>query len=279
MMDLHCHTLASDGQYTATEIVAMAKSIGLTALSITDHDTIDALAEGAKATKQANIQFIPGIEINARGKNVHVLGYNIDYQSSITQEICKNNKQLRQKRAEIIFAFLKQNNIQLTWDDINKYAQHKIYARPHFAQAMLEHKYVSSIKEAFDRYLDTPEFRQIKEPRPTVEEAIVMIKQMQGIPVLAHPMQQGKAYAELDTFIIPLKKLGLAGIECYHSENTSQDTELSLALAQKHSLLITGGSDFHGEKIKSAIKLGTGINNNLNFHDDKLLTLLCQSHL
>jgi len=278
MMDLHCHTFASDGQYTATEIVAMAKSIGLTALSITDHDTIDALDEGAQAAKQANIQFIPGIEINARGKNVHVLGYNVDYKSDTALQICENNKQLRQKRAELIFAFLKQRAIHLTWKDIDKYALHKIYARPHFARAMLEHKYVGSIKEAFDKYLDTPEFRQIKEPRPTVEEAIVMIKQMQGIPVLAHPMQQGKAYAELDTFIIPLKKLGLAGIECYHSENTPQDTELSLALAQKHSLLITGGSDFHGEKVKPDIKLGSGINNNLDFHDDKLLALLCQPH-
>ncbi|WP_196593774.1 PHP domain-containing protein [Pectinatus sottacetonis] len=271
MMDLHCHTLASDGQYTPTQLVYAAKKAGISVLSITDHDTIDALEEGVQAAKQLNILFIPGIEINARGKNIHILGYNINYKSIITHKICKHNKYLRQKRAALILTFLKQYGINLNWSDIDKYAQHKVYARPHFARAMLDRKYVSSTKEAFDKYLDNSEFHKIKDPHPTVKDAVKMIKKMQGIPVLAHPMRQGKTFAELNTFIDILKKAGLAGLECYHSENTIQDTELSLSLAHKHSLLITGGSDFHGEKIKPKIKLGTGINKNLNFNDENLI--------
>lgn len=271
MMDLHCHTAASDGQYSPVQLIKLAKKTGITVLAITDHDTVDSLWQGELSAKESCIRFIPGIEINAQGKNVHILGYNINYKSSATQDICAANKQMRRKRAKMIFDYLADKNIYLTWADIEKYAPGGIFARPHFARAMIEQGYISTVSEAFDRYLDTEEFRKIKRPRPTAEEAIKMIETMSGIPVLAHPALQKKSDKDIEALIVHLKNAGLAGIECYHSEHSENDIKKYLALAHKYDLLITGGSDFHGEKIKPSIKLGTGINNNLNFHDEKLI--------
>lgn len=277
MMDLHCHTTASDGQYSPEKVVAFAKEIGISVLAITDHDTIDGLARGEQAAKAAGIRFIPGIEINAQGTNVHVLGYNIAYKNRAAQDICMANKKLRIKRAEMILAYLANKKVYLTWADLEKYTSGGIIARPHFARAMVAHGYVNTVSEAFTKYLDTKEFRAIRRPRPTAEEAVKMIRTMHGIPVLAHPALQKKSDEALESLLVQLKSVGLLGIECYHSEHSADDVQKCLSLAAKYNLLITGGSDFHGEKIKPTIKLGTGINNNLNFHDEALIYQLMQN--
>ncbi|MDR3766296.1 MAG: PHP domain-containing protein [Butyricicoccus sp.] len=267
MLDLHTHSTASDGQYTPTELVHLAAQKGVTVLSLTDHDTTAGLAEAAQAAAGCGIHFIPGIELDTkypgiRG-NFHMLGYGIDPEHPALAAQCADFAEQRLQRANRIFSYLESYGIHLDRDKVFAYAGPGVIARPHFARVMLESGYVSSIQEAFDRYLDTPEFQTIDRPKPHPKEAIQMIRQAGGIPVLAHPYQMKLGEHSLPALLEELKNDGLGGLECYYSTHTAQQTEELLALAGRYGLYITGGSDFHGEKIKPQIALATGIDHTL----------------
>lgn len=267
MLDLHTHSTASDGQYTPTELVQLAAKTGITVLSLTDHDTTAGLAEAARAAEHCGIRLIPGIELDTkypgiRG-NFHMLGYGIDPAHPALAAQCAGFAEQRVQRANRIFDYLESYGIRLDREKVFDYAGPGVIARPHFARVMLESGYVSSIQEAFDRYLDTPEFQTIDRPKPHPGEAIRTIRQAGGIPVLAHPYQLKLGEHTLPGLLEELKNDGLGGLECYYSTHTAQQTEELIALANQYGLYITGGSDFHGEKIKPQIALGTGIDHTL----------------
>lgn len=274
-MDLHCHTTASDGQYTPEQVVEMAAQKGICALAITDHDTADGLERGANAARSAGICFVPGIEISVKGnKELHILGYGVDTASPVLKQACMEFVRLRKLREDRIFSYLKGKGVSLTQEQVEKHAANGLVARPHFARAMVEAGYVPTTRAAFGQYLATDEFQQIERPKPSPGEGLRIILQSGGVPVLAHPALLKLSERSLEELVSGLVKEGLRGMECYYSTHTPEQTQFYLSLAQRYGLLVTGGSDYHGDRVKPEIELGTGIHGSLHFYDESIVQKL-----
>lgn len=277
MIDLHTHSTASDGQYQPAELIRLAVDKGLSAIALTDHDTIDGVPEARAEAERLGITFVPGIEISVKGnapvKELHILGYWIDIENLQLKEMCARFKALRAEREERIFQYLDSAGVRLLRENVERYAVNGLVARPHFARAMVEAGYVSTVREAFDRYLAVPAFDKIERPKPSPEEGIQCILASGGIPVLAHPVQTQLPLSELEELICSLKEAGLKGLECYYSTHSPQQTRDYLEMAQRYDLTVTGGSDFHGERVKPDIMLGSGINGSLCIEDADILAV------
>lgn len=269
MIDLHIHTTASDGQYTPTEIVGMAKDRGIELIAISDHDTVAGLAEGADAAQKAGIGFIPGIEISVKGnRELHILGYFIDWENPALLSLCEEFYENRRQRGSRILEYLRGYGIRLDPEQVQKYAGRGLLGRPHFARALVDAGHVKTTREAFDKYLGTPEFDKVERPKPSPKAGIDIIRGAGGMTVLAHPAQLKLNDNDLDKSLQELIKYGLCGIECYYSTHTPEQTERYLMLAGKYGLAITGGSDFHGEKVNPETALGTGVGGSLHINPD-----------
>ncbi|MDR2356014.1 MAG: PHP domain-containing protein [Clostridiales Family XIII bacterium] len=267
-IDLHLHTNQSDGQYAPRALVALAADCGITLMSITDHDTIDGIAEGAEAAREAGMDFIPGIEISVKGdRELHILGYCIDCED---RELLRMNAEfvrLRGLREERIYAYLEEKGVSVSRACVRAYAAGGMVGRPHFARALVEAGYAADLKDAFIKYLSTPDFYAIERPKPTPRVGIDVIRAAGGIAVLAHPVVLRLSAPALDALLTDLVKEGLGGLECYYSSHNPNQTALYLSLARKHGLVVTGGSDFHGELVKRDVKIGMGVNGPLEFDD------------
>ncbi len=257
MADLHTHTTASDGQYAPTELVRMAKGQGLEAIAITDHDTVDGLWEAVQAGKKYGLRIIQGIELSAKEyPTFHILGYGITPDTPVLLKLCKRMKSRREERNERLLMFLYGKGIGLSLSEVTEIAGGDIIGRPHFAQAMVRHGYVSTNREAFDRYLDTVEYHEkVEGGKPSAQECIEAIKASEGKVSLAHPYQIGISCDELDILVKKLKDLGLDAIECFYPKYTAEEQKFYLHLANKYQLHCTGGSDFHGERVKPDVEL------------------------
>ena len=257
-IDLHTHSTASDGSFTPAEVVRLAAARGLRAIALTDHDTIDGVAAAVAAGQALSVEVIPGVEISALfpGGSMHVLGYFVDYHNGRLDERLAVLKKARADRNPQIIAKLNALGVKITMAQVEQISGGGQVGRPHIARALLEHGYVRDIQEGFDRYLGNGAPAHVHKFRFPQKEAIAMIRQAQGIPVLAHPftLGLGSAYA-LRNQLQDLKKLGLAGIEVYYSEHTPEQEALYLKLARELDMLITGGSDFHGAN-KPEVDLG-----------------------
>ena len=255
--DIHTHTTASDGQYTPTELVRMAKARGLDVLAITDHDTIDGLREAIQAGEQYGLRVIPGIELSAKEyPTFHILGYGFSSDAPVLQNLCHRMKARRDERSQLLLAFLRDKRVELSLSEVTEIAGGDIIGRPHFAQAMVKRGYVSTNREAFDRYLDTEEYHEkVERDKPSVRECIEAIKESSGKVSLAHPYQIGASNEELDKLVVELTAQGLDAIECYYPKYTLKQQKFYLHLAEKYGLHQTGGSDFHGEKVKPDVEL------------------------
>lgn len=273
MVDLHLHSTASDGQYTPAQLMELARQAGVTTLALTDHDTTAGLAEAAAAAQQLGLCFIPGIELDcshpAVGGRFHILGYGIDAAHPALAYCCQNFAQQRWERADRIFTWLAQLGMPLDRNAVEEKAS-GVIGRPHFARAMVEAGYVSNVREAFDKYLDTDEFRAIDRPKPHPKEAITMIRDAGGIPVLAHPNQLKLLDITLEALLVELICCGLRGLECWYSTYTDMDTVQYLTLAARLGLCTTAGSDFHGPAVKPQVQLGM-----TPAEPPSVLTLLC----
>lgn len=250
MVDLHTHTSASDGQYSPSQVVCMAKKAGITCLAVTDHDTISGLQEARGAGKEYGITVVRGIELGAKEKrHLHIVGLGFCENAIELQMLCNKLRQSRDERKYRIVDFLREKGIEISLDEVTELAGGEVIARPHFAQVMLRHGYVSSIREAFDRYLDTDEYQRIERFKAPAAECIEVIHQGGGKAILAHPYQLGMTDDALEQQIAQLKDVGLDGIECYYPQHTPEMTRRYLEFAQKYDLYVSGGSDFHGEAV------------------------------
>ncbi len=261
-IDLHTHTTASDGTFTPTNLIAYAKEKGLKAVAVTDHDTLDGLKEAVKAGKDYGITVIPGIEISAeyRGADLHVLGLNVDYeQPDFVSEINRCHS-LREERNVKMIARLNEKGFDISSDDMVRQFGEATFTRAHYAQMMRDKGYVKDKNEAFSKYLNPGMPLYIPREKVTPEQAIHIIKLGHGKPVLAHPLLYHLTDEEIDELVGNLVKEGLVGMEAIYVLNKGDDTERMTAIAQKHGLFITGGSDFHGT-IKPDIDLGVGKGN------------------
>lgn len=256
LADLHTHTTASDGQYTPAQLVERAQKRGLDVLAVTDHDTIDGLGEAARAGVDSGIRVLNGIELGAKEhKNLHILGYQFSRSAPTLNALCRDMKASRDERKYRILDFLAEKGICLELAEVEELAGGAVIARPHFAQVMVRRGYVKDNREAFDRYLDTEEYQRIERVKPSAETCIQTIKESGGLVSLAHPYQLGFEDARLEETVKTLKGYGLDAIECRYPRHTPQQTRFYLELARKYGLFITGGSDFHGERVKPDIEL------------------------
>ena len=257
LSDLHTHSTASDGQYTPAELVGLAKERGLNTLAVTDHDTVDGICEAVLAGKELGVRVLPGIELSALEYHTfHILGYGIDPENPTLAELCRRMKARRNERTGRLLAILQEKGVALTAAEVEAAAGGEIIGRPHFAQAMVRRGCVATNREAFDRYLDTEEYYQrVERGKPPVKECIAAIRAAGGMASLAHPYQIGIGDDALEKLAAELAGHGLEAIECYYPKHTPEQEAFYLYLAEKYKLYITGGSDFHGEKVKPDVKL------------------------
>ena len=266
-IDLHMHSTASDGTLTPTALIqASLKSASneddTTVIALTDHDTVagipEFMAEAAKYKKR--MIAIPGVEISTdyHGVEIHILGYNIDPENKELLEKLKLYRESRDSRNEKIVALLQAEGFEITMDDIKSENPNDTIARPHIAKQLMKKKYVASVKEAFDKYLAEGRNCYVERIRPTPEEAIQLIRNSGGVPVLAHLMYYKKLNAaEKETMVFKLKEAGLQGIEAYYNSYTPVEEDYVASLAKQNGLLLTGGTDYHGQN-KPHISLFTG---------------------
>lgn len=255
--DLHTHSTASDGQYTPAELVRLAKGQGLELLALTDHDTTDGIAEAVQSGEKLELRVIRGIELSAREyPTFHLLGYGIDPEAPALSVLCREMKAGRDARSGRIIDFLREQGIDISLAEVEELSGGKIIGRPHFAQVLTRHGYVANNREAFDRYLDTKEFhRRVERPKPPAKACVEAIKAAGGKVSLAHPYQIGVDDGTLEGIVRELCGWGLDAIECYYPQYTPEQQCFYLHLAEKYQLHITGGSDFHGERVKPGVAL------------------------
>ena len=255
--DLHTHTTASDGQYAPAQLVRLAKEWGLSVLAVTDHDTIAGVDEAMEAGKTLGLQVIRGVELSAREHhNFHILGYGFRDGDTELSRLCEKFRAGRDERKYKIVDFLREKGVEIDLSEVEAMAGGEVIARPHFAQVMVRRGYVSSNREAFDRYLDTEEFRKkVKRFKADAKTCVETIKAAGGKVSLAHPYQMGLPDEELEDLIKQLAAWGLDAIECFYPKYTPEQREFYLRLTEKYHLRRTGGSDFHGEKVKPDVEL------------------------
>lgn len=255
-IDLHTHSTASDGSMTPGELVHHAKEAGLSALALTDHDTLDGLEEAAEAGLENGIEVIRGVEIGVEYKpEMHILGYffNDDYKK--LQPLLNKLRENRERRNPKIIAKLNEMGFDITYEEVVKEAKGNVVARPHFAKVLMDKGYVGSIAEAFEKFLAAGKPAYFKKDKLTPLQGVTEIRKAGGLPVLAHPMYLNLSYTELDELLAEMKNAGLAGMEVYYSQQDGELTRQYEKLARKHNLFMTGGSDFHG-RFKPDIRIG-----------------------
>lgn len=273
MIDLHVHSTYSDGTMTPGELVDYALEKGLTAIALTDHDTVFGLAEIDEYAQDKDIEVIPGIEFSTEyeGKDVHIVGLYIEYTQRDFVKYLKNFIDSRTTRNIKMCEKLTEHGCPMTYDDILKAYPGATITRAHYAAFLLEKGFVKSREEAFDRYIGDNAPCFLPREKVTPEQAIELILKAGGIPILAHPTLYHMSDYKLDKLVCELKDAGLMGIEAIYSTYTEGETRQIKALAAKYDLLVSGGSDFHGAN-KPKIDLGTG-KGNLKVPDEVLVEI------
>lgn len=253
-VDLHIHTTASDGTFSPSEAVQYAAKLNLKVISITDHDTVGGIPEAIEEAKEVGIEVIPGIEMGSDvgGRDIHILGYFIDYKSRWLHNYLETLKLLRLGRAEEMLKKLAEKNIKINLNDTLRFATGGILTRAHVAKAMVEKGYVGSVREAFDKYLGRDRPCYVVKYNYSAADVIQAIKNVGGIPVLAHP-----GVSKIDETIPQLVAAGLRGIEVISGDHTATQIGRYKKIAKQYRLLITGGSDDHGPQAPGRFLLGT----------------------
>lgn len=247
--DLHIHTTASDGLFPPDEVVRIAKEAGLRAIAITDHDTVGGVAHARAAAANFGIELVPGVEIStlAEGQDVHVLGYFVDTEQKWFLQRLQSLQYMREERNRQIIEKLNKMGIAITWEEVQAKKRdaspERNVGRPHIAEVLVDKGVVHSMDEAFDRYLGKDGAAYVTTKRMTPFEAIDLIKEAGGVPVLAHP-----GLYENDALVEEIIAHGLVGLEVYHPDHDRERTERYRLMAERYGLIVTAGSDFHGER-------------------------------
>lgn len=258
-IDLHVHTTASDGTSSPSEAVRLAKDAGLSAIAITDHDTVSGFSEAAAAGSESGVEVVPGIEISTKYKGaLHILGYFINPESESLKPVLEWVVNDRDERNEKMAELMRADGLPVYYEEMKKRFG-DIVGRPHFAELLVEFGVARDIKDAFDKYVDKGKKYWLPRKFLSIERSVEIVGEAGGVAVLAHPFQYRLEDSELRELIKLCIDHGLKGIECRYSGYTPEQTEYLENLAGEFDLFRTGGSDFHGEHKKSiAIGSGTG---------------------
>ncbi len=258
-IDLHLHTTHSDGSLSPTAVLQLAHTANVTALAITDHDIVTGIPEAIAAGAERGIEIIPGVEISSCMGNseLHLLGYCIDWQDSELNRRLATLRESRHTRNPQIIERLRALGLDVTYEEVRALAGTDAVGRPHIARLLMDKKYVTSAKDAFDRYLAEGRPAYVARELPNPTDAIAWIRAAGGVAVLAHPTWAKVSGEGLNALLTTLKAEGLGGIEVHYSTHTKRQTMEYLDLAKRLDLLVTGGSDFHGIT-KPDIEVGMG---------------------
>ena len=243
--DLHLHTTASDGKLTPQELVRRAVELRLDVIAITDHDSVGGISPALEAAKSfPQLMVIPGVEINTdvpKGE-VHILGYFINYRDPELNHALEELRNSRYERGKKMVARLAEIGVHIDWGRVLELAGEGSVGRPHIAQALLERGYISSLQEAFTKYIGRNGPAYVERQKLLPVEAVKLVLNSGGLPVLAHPAD----IESLEPFILGLKRAGMVGIEIYYNGYASKTINQLKRLAKKHNLVACGGSDYHG---------------------------------
>lgn len=253
--DLHTHTLCSDGVLTPLELLERAESKGISVLSITDHDTMDAYDIIEASAYNGPVRVIPGIEISCfeHGRDVHILGYCCDRTNPDLMAYMARYRVERSNRAEAMVDKLQRLGVSITFDNVLDAAAGAPIGRPHVATALVARGMAASIQDAFDRWLDVRKPGYVAKLPFSVLDASAMIRNAGGITVVAHP---GKAFTDPRSFLAIVAS-GIDGVEVDHPSHWPATREYYRVLAKQHALVGTGGSDYHGSRSYDDRNFGT----------------------
>ena len=247
-IDLHTHSNCSDGSLSPRELVQLAKKRNLRAIALTDHDTVAGVAEAVAAGKELGVEVVTGVEISAQYPpgTMHILGYYLNASHPELLEALKRLQQARAARNPKIIERLQALGLEITTDEVLNLSSGQV-GRPHIAKALVNRGYVSSIDEAFSRYLKKGAVAYAEKFRFSPREAIALIRGAGGLAVLAHPFTlRINKPRELTLLVKELQEMGLAGLEVFYPGHTKEMVVLCQDIAKKLGLVRTGGSDFHG---------------------------------
>ena len=259
IVDLHVHSNKSDGTLSPTQVVDLALEKGLSAFALTDHDTTAGLDEAIAYAADKPIDVIPGIEFSTEynGKDIHIVGLDIEYngeafksqiQAFVDSRILRNQKMCRN---------LQEAGIDISYEKLLEAFPGSVTTRAHYARYLLDHGYVKSMPEAFDRYVGDHCRYFVPREKVTPAQAVQLILEAKGIPVLAHPTLYHMGKDALQKLVSQLTDAGLVGLEAIYSTYSAGETREMRQLADRNGLLISGGSDFHGSN-KPGLELATG---------------------
>lgn len=252
-VDLHLHTSCSDGEFPPEEVVRQAAIIGLHTIAIADHDTVAGVPQALESAHTVSLRVIPAVEIScelAEGE-LHLLGYFVDSRPDAPlAQMLARFRASRAERARIMVEKLRRLGMPITWEEVQAFARGESVGRPHVAQALVARGYVKSVDDAFERYLFRGGPAYVPRFKLVPEEAIALIHRAGGVAVLAHPLDI------LDT-VGWLAGAGLDGLEAYYPGFTPDVSAQIVAIAARHGLIVTGGSDFHGPRVCPGIEMGS----------------------
>ncbi|MGE0200940.1 MAG: PHP domain-containing protein [Candidatus Melainabacteria bacterium] len=245
-LDLHMHTVYSDGTCTPAELVTAACEQGVQAMAITDHDNVESLRHAQEAARETTLELIPGIEINTvwQEREVHVLGYYIDPAHDLLTEVMDQHRQWRVvQMQDMAVKMRKHNRLDITFEDIaSRGSAEGVLGRPHVAKTLVDKGVVSTISDAFNRYLRPSCPTYVRRQTVPPHDAVEAIYESGGIPVIAHPGDM----EGIEGLATELIDYGLRGLEAYHRSHSPALIEFHCSLAEKLDLIVTGGTDFHG---------------------------------
>ncbi len=251
-VDLHSHTNYSDGFYSPEELVHKAKDAGISILSITDHDSVNAIEKATKVGEKLGVQIIPGVEISSdlRGAEVHILGYFVDIENKELEHYLTFFREERVRRAARIIEKLNNLGFEITLDDVLEKAKNSAVGRPHIAQAMLEKKIVNTYFEAFNKYIKNGGPAYERKVHLSPQSAFKIISDAGGLSFIAHPAHMP------ESMIKELIDAGADGIEVIHPSHSRELVRFYRGIVNEYFLLESGGSDFHGGKREDDEKFG-----------------------
>lgn len=277
IIDLHVHTAASDGSMSPSALVRHAFAMGLSAVAITDHDTVAGLPEAINAACKIGFEVVRGVEISAEfNTEMHLLGYFFRDPGLSLLKVLDDLKARRDERNPKIIRKLNDMGFDMNIGDVLAEAKGKIAGRPHIAAVMIKKGYAANVTEAFDKYLASGRPAYFKKDKLKPEEGIKEIITAGGIPVLAHPKYLNLSMENTGLLLGMLVSAGLKGIEAIYPDHSPGETADYISLAARHNLLVTGGSDFHGS-FKPDIAIGKG-RGNLNIPYELLERLARQGN-